>query len=232
MKITNENEVVERIISLINELHPVKTPRVDLDMPSFKRPSTDIIINLVEIDNLPYTFISVLDGTESCKSSAENGELTTNYFLSISTLKVLIDYLLANFPVVYSFNVNSNSISFTLSFSKNNDFYITPGISLENISLEIRITDLKLEKQLKEYLIFIINTYYNELKQTQYWQENIQKYKEKMLFEMEYEYIMNIISHLNEDEIRKLLVNISNERFIEIMNDTISKEIKLERLMS
>ena len=232
MEITKEKEIAERIINIINELHPVKTPRVDLDMPSFKRPSTDIIINLVEKDNVPYTFINVLDGTESCKISAANGCITTNNFLGVNTLKILIDYLLANFPVVYSFNVNSNSISFTLSFSKNNDFYITPGISLENISLEIRITDLKLEKQLKEYLIFIINTYYNELKQTQYWQENIQKYKEKMLFEMEYEYIMNIISHLNEDEIRKLLVNISNERFIEIMNDTISKEIKLERLMS
>ena len=180
---------------------------------------------------MPYTFINVLDGTESCKNSAENGELITNNFLNISTLKILIDYLLANFPVVYSFNVNSNSISFTLSFSKNNDFYITPGISLESISIEIRITDLKLEKQLKEYLIFIISSYQNELKQTQFWQENIQKYKEKMLFEMKYEYLMNIISHLNEDEIRKLLVNISNERFIEIINNFISKETKLERLM-
>ena len=232
MEITKEKDITERIISLINELHPVKIPRIDLDMPSFKRPSTDIIINLIEEDNLPHTFISILDGTENFKQSVPNGNILTDEFLDINTLKEIIDYLLANFPVVYNFNVNSNSISFTLSFSKNNDFYITPGISLENISLEIRITDLKLEKQLKEYLIFIINTYYNELKQTQYWQENIQKYKEKMLFEMEYEYIMNIISHLNEDEIRKLLVNISNERFIEIMNDTISKEIKLERLMS
>ncbi len=231
MEITKEKEIAERIINIINELHPVKTPRIDLNMPSSKRPSTDIIINLIEKDNMPYTFISVLDGTESYKSIASNGNLTTNNFLDVNALKILIDYLLANFPIVYSFNVNSNSISFILSFSKNNDFYITPGISLENISLEIRITDLKLEKQLKEYLIFIISTYHNELKQTPYWQENIQKYKEKLLFETEYKYIMNIISRLNEDEIRKLLVNISNERFIEIMNDTISKEIKLERLM-
>lgn len=231
MEITKEKEIAERIINLINELHPIKTPRIDLDTPSFKRPSTDIIINLMEKDNIPYTYISILDGTESYKSSAANGNLITNNFLDVNTLKILIDYLLANFPIVYSFNVNSNSISFILSFSKNNDFYITPGISLENISLEIRITDLKLEKQLKEYLIFIISTYHNELKQTPYWQENIQKYKEKLLFETEYKYIMNIISRLNENEIRKLLVNISNERFIEIMNDTISKEIKLERLM-
>ena len=230
MEITKEKEIAERIINLINELHPVKTPRIDLNMPSSKRPSTDIFIDLVEHDNMPYTFISVLDGTESYKSIASNGNLTTNNFLDVNTLKLLIDYLLANFPVVYSFNVNSSAVSFALSFSKNNDFYITPGISLENISLEIRITDLKLEKQLKEYLIFIINTYHNELKQTPYWQENIQKYKEKLLFEMEYKYIMNIISHLNEDEMRKLLVNISNERFIEIMREINSKEAKLERL--
>ena len=177
MEITKEKEIAERIINLINELHPIKTPRIDLDTPSFKRPSTDIIINLMEKDNIPYTYISILDGTESYKSSAANGNLITNNFLDVNTLKILIDYLLANFPIVYSFNVNSNSISFILSFSKNNDFYITPGISLENISLEIRITDLKLEKQLKEYLIFIISTYHNELKQTPYWQENIQKYK-------------------------------------------------------
>ena len=230
MEITKEKEIAERIINLINELHPVKTPRIDLNMPSSKRPSTDIFIDLVEHDNMPYTFISVLDGTESYKSRASNGNLTTNNFLDVNTLKLLIDYLLANFPVVYSFNVNSSAVSFALSFSKNNDFYITPGISLENISLEIRITDLKLEKQLKEYLIFIINTYHNELKQTPYWQENIQKYKEKLLFEMKYKYIMNIISRLNEDEMRKLLVNISNERFIEIMREINSKEAKLERL--
>lgn len=230
MEITNEKEISEKIIGLINELHPVKTPRIDLDMPSFKRPSTDIIINLIEEDNLPHTFISILDGTENFKQSVPNGNILTDEFLDINTLKEIIDYLLANFPVVYNFNVNSNSISFTLSFSKNNDFYITSGISLENISLEIRITDLKLQKKLKEYLIFILSTYYAELKQTPYWQETIKKYKKKILFEMEYEYIMDFVSHLSEEEIRKLLVNITNERFIEIMNDIISKETKLERL--
>ena len=230
MEITYEKDIAERIINLINELHPVKTPRVDLNMPSFKSPSMDILINLIEEDNMPHTFISILDGTENFKQSVPNGNILTDTFLDINTLKEIIDYLLANFPVVYNFNVNSNTISFTFSFSKNNDFYITPGISLENISLEIRITDLKLEKQLKEYLIFIISTYHNELKQTPYWQENIQKYKEKLLFETEYKYIMNIISRLNEDEIRKLLVNITNERFIEIMNNMVSKETKLERL--
>lgn len=230
MEITNEKEISEKIIGLINELHPVKTPRIDLDMPSFKRPSTDIIINLIEEDNLPHTFISILDGTENFKQSVPNGNILTDEFLDINTLKEIIDYLLANFPVVYNFNVNSNSISFTLSFSKNNDFYITPGLSLENISLEIRITDLKLQKKLKEYLIFILSTYYAELKQTPYWQETIKKYKKKILFEMEYEYIMDFLSRLSEEEIRKLLVNITNERFIEIMNDMISKETKLERL--
>lgn len=230
MEITNEKEISEKIIGLINELHPVKTPRIDLDMPSFKRPSTDIIINLIEEDNVPHTFISILDGTENFKQSVPNGNILTDEFLDINTLKEIIDYLLANFPVVYNFNVNSNSISFTLSFSKNNDFYITPGISLENISLEIRITDLKLQKKLKEYLIFILSTYYVELKQTPYWQETIKKYKKKILFETEYEYIMDFLSRLSEEEIRKLLVNITNERFIEIMNDMISKETKLERL--
>lgn len=232
MEITNEKDIEERIINLINELHPVKTPRVDLDMPSFKRPSTDIIINLIEEDNMLRTFISILDGTENFKQSVLHGNILTDTFLDINTLKEIIDYLLANFPVVYNFNVNSNSISFTFSFSKNNDFYITPGISLENISLEIRITDLKLQKKLKEYLIFILSTYYAELKQTPYWQETIEKNKKKILFEMEYGYIMDFVFHLSEEEIRKLLVNITNERFIEIMNDMISKDAKLERLKS
>ena len=79
-------------------------------------------------------------------------------------------------------------------------------------------------------MIFILSTYYAELKQTPYWQETIKKYKKKILFEMEYEYIMDFLSRLSEEEIRKLLVNITNERFIEIMNDMISKETKLERL--
>lgn len=47
---------------------------------------------------------------------------------------------------------------------------------------------------------------------------------------MEYNYIIDFISYLTEDEIRKLLANISNERFIEVMNELTSKDAKLERL--
>ena len=42
---------------------------------------------------------------------------------------------------------------------------------------------------------------------------------------------MDFLSYLNEDEIRKLLGNINNERFIEIINNINSKETKLERLL-
>jgi len=230
MEITDEKEVIGRIIKLINELHPVKTPRIDLQTPSFKRPSTDIEINLVENDNMLYTFINILDGTESFKQSVPKGEILTDVFLDTNTLKKLIDYILTNFPIVYSFNVNEYSISINFSFSKNNGFYETSGLSLENINLEISIRDLKLKNKLKEYLIFIISTYESVLKQTSFWQENIQKYKEKLLFEMEYNYIIDFISHLTEDEIRKLLANISNERFIEVMNELTSKDARLERL--
>ena len=76
-----------------------------------------------------------------------------------------------------------------------------------------------------------MNTYHKELNQTSFLQENMQKYKEKLIFEMEYKYIMDFLSYLNEDEIRKLLGNINNERFIEIINNINSKETKLERLL-
>lgn len=231
MKITNEKEVTRIIIDLINKLHPVKTPRIDLNIPSFKRPATDIIINLVEEENLPYTFINILDGTQSFKESIEKGKILISNYLDNNTLKELIDFLFLNFPIIYNFNVNENSISLDFSFSKNKDFLKTPGLSLESLNLEININDLKLKHQLTNYLIFIMNTYYNELKQTSFWQENIQKYKEKLILEMEYKFIMGFLSHLNEDEIRKLLVNINNERFIEIMNNMNSKETKLERLL-
>ena len=230
MEITDEKEVIERIINLINKLHPAKTPRIDLHTPSFKRPSTDIEINLVENDNMPYTFINILDGTEIFKQSVLKGEMLIDVFLDTKILKKLIDYILTNFPIVYSFKVNEYSISINFSFSKNNGFYETSGLSLENINLEISIRDLKLKNKLKEYLIFIISTYESVLKQTSFWQENIQKYKKKIIFEMEYNYIIDFISHLTEDEIRKLLANISNERFIEVMNELTSKYAKLERL--
>ncbi len=230
MEITKEKDIAERIINLINELHPVKTPRIDLNMPSFKRPSTDIIINLIEEDNMPHTFISILDGTENLKQSVPHGNILTDAFLDINTLKEIIDYLLANFPVIYNLSVNDYSISLAFSFSKNSDFLKTPGLSLENMNLEISIRDLNLQKKLKEYLIFILSMYHAELKQTPYWQENMEKYKKKILFEMEYGYIMDFLSHLSEEEIRKLLLNISNERFIEIMNNMVTKETKLERL--
>ena len=134
MKITNENEVVERIISLINELHPAKTPRIDLHTPSFKRPSTDIEINLVENDNMPHTFINILDGTESFKQSVPKGEILTDVFLDTNILKKLIDYILTNFPIVYSCNVNEYSISINFSFSVNTfkELMVVKLSSLEN----------------------------------------------------------------------------------------------------
>ena len=79
-------------------------------------------------------------------------------------------------------------------------------------------------------MIFIISTYARKLKQTPFWQENFQKYKEKLLFEMEYNYIIDFTSQLTEDETIKILVNISNEKFIEVMKELISKNAKLERL--
>lgn len=231
MKLTNEKEVTRIIIDLINKLHPVKTPRIDLNIPSFKRPATDIIINLAEEENLPYTYINILDGTQSFKESIEKGKILISNYLDNNTLKELMDFLFLNFPIIYNFNVNENSISLDFSFSKDNDFLKKSGISLENINLEINISDLKLNHKIKNYLLFILNTYYKELKQTSFWQENMQKYKEKLIFEMEYKYIMDFLSYLNEDEIRKLLGNINNERFIEIINNINSKETKLERLL-
>lgn len=231
MKLTNEKEVTRIIIDLINKLHPVKTPRIDLNIPSFKRPATDIIINLVEEENLPYTFINILDGTQSFKESIEKGKILISNYLDNNTLKELMDFLFLNFPIIYNFNVNENSISLDFSFSKDNDFLKKSGISLENINLEINISDLKLNHKIKNYLLFILNTYHKELNQISFWQENMQKYKEKLIFEMEYKYIMDFLSYLNEDEIRKLLGNINNERFIEIINNINSKEKKLERLL-
>ena len=129
-----------------------------------------------------------------------------------------------------------NNIYFIVTYAsiidnKNNDFLKKSGISLEDINLEINISDLKLNHKIKNYLLFILNTYHKELNQTSFWQENMQKYKEKLIFEMEYKYIMDFLSYLNEDEIRKLLGNINNERFIEIINNINSKETKLERLL-
>ena len=129
-----------------------------------------------------------------------------------------------------------NNIYFIVTYAsiidnKNNDFLKKSGISLEDINLEINISDLKLNHKIKNYLLFILNTYHKELNQTSFWQENMQKYKEKLIFEMEYKYIMDFLSYLNEDEIRKLLGNINNERFIKIINNINSKETKLERLL-
>ncbi len=129
-----------------------------------------------------------------------------------------------------------NNIYFIVTYAsiidnKNNDFLKKSGISLEDINLEINISDLKLNHKIKNYLLFILNTYHKELNQTSFLQENMQKYKEKLIFEMEYKYIMDFLSYLNEDEIRKLLGNINNERFIEIINNINSKETKLERLL-
>lgn len=52
--------------------------------------------------------------------------------------------------------------------NKNNDFLKKSGISLEDINLEINISDLKLNHKIKNYLLFILNTYHKELNQTSF----------------------------------------------------------------
>ena len=161
--------------------------------------------------------------------------LVENTLMRFGFMPVEIDFVRENNKDILKIFIYSKTKPVTLDdcekISRSLDEFLDELIDFK-YSLEVSSPGLtrKLKSE-KEYLIFIISSYQNELKQTQFWQENIQKYKEKMLFEMKYEYLMNIISHLNEDEIRKLLVNISNERFIEIINNFISKETKLERLM-
>ena len=65
----------------------------------------------MEEENLPYTFINILDGTQSFKESIEKGKISISNYLDNNTLKELMDFLFLNFPIIYNFNVNENSIA-------------------------------------------------------------------------------------------------------------------------
>ena len=193
-------------------------------------PSAEIIITLFEHENMPYTDVSLLNGTSNSKQSVNMGNLLASNCLSLSSLKMLIDYILINFPVILSISANANSISIDFTFSIDSEFFNTPGLSLENLSLEINTQDKGSQSNLKDYLIFIINTYTKEISETSFWKDNFNKYayfyKKEILSEMNYEKLLELASSLSEDELRNILLNIENDRFIELTN---SKETLLTR---
>lgn len=84
MNTKTKKEIIEKVITTINDLYPPKAPRVDLSLPSFDMPSAEIIITLFEHENM----------------------LASNC-MSLSALKILMDYILINFPIVISILVNT-----------------------------------------------------------------------------------------------------------------------------
>lgn len=230
MNTKTEKEIIEKVITAINDLYPPKAPRVDLSLPSFDMPSAEIIITLFEHENMPYTDVSLLIGTSKSKQKVNIGNLLASNCLSLSALKMLIDYILINFPIVLSISANTNSISIYFTFSKDAELFNTPGLSLENLTLEINTQDAKLQSNLKDYLIFIVNTYTKEISETSFWKDNFNKYayfyKKEVLSQMNYEKLLELASSLSEDELRNILLNIENDRFIELTN---SKETILIR---
>ena len=92
----NKKEIIEKVITTINDLYPPKTPRVDLSLPSFDMPSAEIIITLFEHENMPYTDFSLINGTSNSKQSVNIGNLLASNCLSLSALKTLTDYILIN----------------------------------------------------------------------------------------------------------------------------------------
>ena len=193
-------------------------------------PSAEIIITLFEHENMPYTDVSLLNGTSNSKQSVNMGNFLASNCLSLSSLKMLIDYILINFPVILSISANANSISIDFTFSIDSEFFNTPGLSLENLSLEINTQDKGSQSNLKDYLIFIINTYTKEISETSFWKDNFNKYayfyKKEILSEMNYSKLLELASALREEELRNILLNVENDRFIELTN---SKETLLIR---
>ena len=87
-----------------------------------------------------------------------------------------------------------------------------------------------MQTNLKDDLIFIVNTYTKEISETPFWKDNFNKYaylyKKEILSEMNYSKLLELASALREEELRNILLNVENDRFIEFTN---SKETLLIR---
>lgn len=213
-----EQNVLNEIINIIINLHPLTKPRILLENLNSLQSEIEINFKFLEQENKRYTKIIVLDGSTDAKNSTDC--LVVENIVSKKILKDLFYFILSEFNITgYSFNESSG---FTIDFCIPMEKQDQKGISCSYFKININSNDKNLFYLVEEYLKYLFNYFNYDFSNTISFKNDYSEYlslnKEKAIKSLTEEEIKNIISMLSTDELRNLLLNMPNSLFIKLIN--------------
>lgn len=224
-----ESEVFEKIKEAIDELCPVKQPRIELnDADYFEEIKLGIYFGFyTDDDGFLHTKISCV------KSNGDVAVSASNYYIvdkeiSDDTIGKLVAFLLSNFPYINS--VETNSDMFEIEFVSGLEYFEQKGISCNKAN--IRFTNMFRKdifvEMFQNYLSYIVSNFTTEMIRipliSETYNKSLSSIKEKIISSFSYDELQKFISLLNDEELRKVLICMNTENFFEVC-DKFGKDI-------
>ena len=223
--IAKKETIYDYVRDIILKHYPYVTNRLDCLMDALEKPECDIIINIDKESHIMF-----LIGNQACKTSIDE-QGYVSYIISFEEISEIIDFILNDHEVIKNIDINNidNGIDLVFGIDWNEDNIF--GIYCGDIGLKLRFKDSNLRRK---YLYLLVEEYRTYLENTpsynSYKNEYINKFKELFLKSSNKEDLINLISKMNEEEIKKLLSNLDNDLFIKYVKDNKEKEYILKNI--
>lgn len=112
------------------------------------------------------------------------------------------------------------------------NLYQKTGLSANSISLNITTRDNKLNNEIRRYLEFILNAYYEKLSDTSLFKNEYNKWieneKKNIIFQLSRDNMMNWLKLLTDEDLKNLFINMPNDVFLRIYSDVENSNLNKE----
>ena len=223
--ICQSENAAQYIKSIILKYAPYVDSRYELFDMGSQQPI--IITNITFTDDKSY--ISFCRGTGGCWSSTDD-KATIEKPIDFEEIKSVIDFLLEDYRFIRNIMFHKDtgygsSIELNLNINWTNES-IKKGINCGNIILELTFANDKLRKQ---YTNQLLQQYQKELSET----PTVKKIKDDYIVNARKSEILDFLSKLDEQELKKLMCRLDNDTFMKYsiigeQNTDEAKRIKLE----
>jgi len=221
LSLNNDEEIIKAIQNIILSKHPIIENRIDI-LFNYPSPVMDIILNFYsDKNNDKFTQILFCDGNENMRCGISE-QLFINDYISIDVLCNLIHYILSDHDHIKSISKENDLIKLVFGVDVKNENI--KGISCGDINLQLDFKKLDEHNKVSDYYLReIVNCFYDQLKYTDSFRREYNEYclllKEKFVNSLTDRELYDFIEMLDSNDLHSLLLNMCNERFIELYDD-------------
>lgn len=230
-KYVDEIEVFDKFKKVIDELYPVKKPRMELVDGYIPSRNKDLKINF-------YFYRDQEDIIRMQMYFSKGNNEMSKYFLisdklSNDMIGKLISFLLKEFPYVMS--VQTNLMGFEIESVIGLEHFDEEGISCSRVNLKFD-THPKLYREFTEmfqnYLNYILSNYMEYMSMAPQIKESYKKYranlKKDIINSLSREELENLIGLLTDEEFKDLLIGMNTKKFFEVC-DKLGEDVNKPR---